>query len=80
MCTKDDKFYLKAEMSNKNLVFSLNDVKTKKVLASAICKANGASQFNDNKWHKIQLVKKSRDQVTFRKKEKLNLNAELNIY
>ena len=63
MCTKDEKFYLKAEMSNKNLVFSLNDVKTKKVLSSATCKANGLTQFNDNKWHKVQLIKKSRDLV-----------------
>jgi hypothetical protein len=63
MCSKDDKFYLKAEMSNKNLVFSLNDAKTKKVLSSATCKANGVTQFNDNKWHKVHLIKKSRDLV-----------------
>ena len=63
MCTKDEKFYLKAEIINKNLVFSLNDVKTKKSLASAVCKPTSGSQFNDNKWHKVQLIKKNREQV-----------------
>ena len=63
MCTRDDKFYLKAELLNKNLVFSLNDGKTKKSLATVTCKPGSGGQFNDNKWHRVQLVKKSRELV-----------------
>ena len=65
MCTKDDRYYLKAEIANKNLVFSVNDVRTKKPLATAMCRPTSGSQFNDNKWHKVQLVKKNREQVDF---------------
>jgi hypothetical protein len=44
---------------NQNILFSLNDVKSRRIIKSVGCK----SQINDNNWHKIHLIKRSRGQV-----------------
>jgi hypothetical protein len=47
---------------NQNVIFSLNDLKSKKVIKTVGCKYEHGAQFNNN-WHKIHLIKKSRGQV-----------------
>lgn len=63
LCTRDETFFLKAELFNQNIIFSLNDIKSKRVLKSVACKPQHTSQFNDKNWHKIHLIKRSRGQV-----------------
>ena len=64
MCTRDDNLYLKAELVNQNLIFYLNDVKSKRMLKSVACTPRPGVQFNDNKWHKVQLIKRNRGTVS----------------
>ncbi len=59
MCTRDDSTSLKAELIGQQLLFSISDVRTRRVLKTLSCRL--AAQRAD--WHKIHLVKKSRNQV-----------------
>ncbi len=63
VCTRDDNMYLRAEIVNQNIMLTVSDVKSKRILKSVACKPQPGTLFNDNKWHKVNLVKKSRGQV-----------------
>lgn len=62
MCSKDDNYALKAELNNQMLMVSITDLRSRQIIKSAYCQKRSLS---DNKWHKIQIGKKSRSQIVF---------------
>ena len=65
MCTRDDALSFKAELMGQQLLFSISEMRTRRVLKTLSCRlASNRGGGGGAEWHKIQLVKKSRGQVT----------------
>ncbi|CAF0717725.1 unnamed protein product [Brachionus calyciflorus] len=61
MCSKDDNYALRGELKGQNFVLSVMELRSKRILKTSSCPQR--SPLNDNKWHKVQLIKKSRSQI-----------------
>lgn len=62
MCTKDDTLALNTELVNSVLAVRITDIRTRRVLQTANCRAKPGTRFNDNSMHKVHVIKKGVNQ------------------
>jgi hypothetical protein len=68
LCTRDEQLALKVELKDQKLLLSLYEVAARSAQARRLIKAvtcqSSQQRFNDNRWHRVQLVKRARNQVS----------------
>jgi hypothetical protein len=64
MCTRDDQLAVKVELKDQKLLLSVYEAKSRRFLKAVTCQSARSGSFSDNKWHRVQLVKKSRGSIS----------------
>lgn len=63
MCSRDDLLALRVDYKERKLVLTLSDVRSRRVLKTSECQLGAGGSSGEEKWYKVNLVKKSRGQV-----------------